>query len=141
MIALGTHVVYHHRAAVARYRNDRTNPHWELTEGLPDDGLDLETFIHRSAMFEKFPEQKRGRYQINKTVMVWPETGSGVLIGKIRKQRGTSHRGHGSYEDYEPGYFDPIETFSLYVVKWELAGMKYIYTPMWATLPERLRRG
>lgn len=69
----------------------------------------------------------------NKTVVVWPEEGSGIIIAMIRRGIGESVRGYGSYEDYEPGYFVADEWVWLYAVKAHLSSLDFVLTPIWAT--------
>ena len=146
-VELGQKIKYHHRAAVARYNAPSYSGgtrSWWLTEGVENGETTLdaksETFggvVERhwlKDLFADWPELKRARGEINKTVMVWPEFGEGVIIGKVRRGRGTSHsssRGI-SIDDYEGGYFDPIEYFDLYAVKREMRGTNYILVPTWA---------
>lgn len=141
--ALGARVRYHHRAAVARWQTKWTNPRWGLFEGARRDVMRMEDGCHEVDLFADWPEQKRGRggiVRINKTVMIWPEEGVGVITGKVRRQRGTSEaasRGGSVFGDeWEPGYFDAVEAFDLYCVRHELRGADYILVPTWAVSPD-----
>lgn len=152
-VTLGARVEYHHRAAVARWNPPRNDFSWRngwmLHEGATDHARPDLGWIHEDEMFKNWPEQKRGTGHVNKTIMVWPEEGVGVVTGKVRRQVGTSHRasrgGGGVWgDDFDPGYFDPIATFDLYVIRHELRGTNYILVPTWAVRPadegDRLRR-
>ena len=137
MIALGTPVTYHHRAAVARYKRkyEGQERYWLLYEGSfnhmrPDLGFDNER-----DMFRDFPLQGQERNPINKTVMVWPEEGSGVVVGLVKRMKGISSPGYGGGDDWEPGYFDAKEGFELYAVRRELRGTDYYLVPIWAASP------
>lgn len=133
-VSLGSRVEYHHRAAVARYRTSHNFRRWVLTEGARKNYYSLETFEHEPDMFNDWPEQTRPRGfgTINKTVMVWPEEGSGIVIGRVKRQKGISHASSGGYEDFESGYFDPMESFTLYLVRHELDEKEPIMVPEWA---------
>lgn len=142
MIALGTPVVYHHRAAVARYTKrvyEGQERYWCLREGANPKAMRIDLgMIYETDMFEKWPMQGREQNPINKTIMVWPEEGSGVVTGLVRRMKGISQSGYGYRDDYEPGYFEAKEGFDLYVIRHELKGQAYILVPMWAVQPMQL---
>jgi hypothetical protein len=141
--ALGTRVRFHHRCAVARYGPLDVPPEtrsWRLLEGVEKNELAADRTLDLLAdLFSGWPEIRGGRYQeqLNKTVMVWPEEGSGVVIGVVRRGRGTSHAAgpmrSGPYgEDYDPGYFASSDFFELYAIKRGIRGVAYILAPEWA---------
>lgn len=151
MIVLGTPVVYHHRAAVARYQSKGGEGFgWFLYEGCNKEGMDPKTFTPWNEMFIDFPQVQVPKSwskvpsKVNKTIMVWPEEGSGIVTGKVRRQIGISHRssgGGGMYDHFDPGYFDPFESHELYVVRHRLEGQNFILVPMWAAIPMQLGGG
>ena len=151
MIALGSHVTFTHRAAVARRRkiglhDNRHWGQWELTEPKTNatifgEGLQVMTCVTpiTFAQLEELVEldtNKRRRYPVseerwdlrNKTIFQWPHEGSGVVVGQVRRQYGITQEGRGNGEDYDPGYFEPFGQISLYVVKNELRGPQ-VYVP------------
>lgn len=144
-VTLGARVQYHHRAAVARWMTKdfaagSGEGRWGLFEGARK-GIRLDLGGHEVDLFAKLgPIRRNGLSDtlVNKTIMVWPEEGVGVVIGKVRRQRGTSHRssytsGAGGFEpDYDPGYFDATDSFELYAIRHDLAGLSYILVPTWA---------
>lgn len=134
MIALGSHVTFTHRAAVARRKPtwDRTGEkpvrnwqQWELTEPklnatVHGDGLQVMTCVTPIifAQLEELVEldtNKRRRYPVseerwearNKTIFQWEHEGSGVVVGEVRKQYGQSHEGRGGSNIYGEGDWDP----------------------------------
>ena len=144
--ALGARVRYHHRAAVARYITKgmeltSMSGRWGLFEGARKHVHRIIEDCSEIDLFAAYPEQKRGTTsRINKTVMVWPEEGVGVITGLVRRQAGTSHLSSRSYsggwDEFEPGYFDPLQTFELYAIRHELRGTDYILVPTWAVAPD-----
>jgi hypothetical protein len=153
VLALGTHVTYTYRAAVARRSraNDQSPwSEWRLTEpkhpayGTSYSGDVLTvmtsvqpiTFVAASELPTK-PERRRygsisdeSWEKRNKTIMQWPDEGSGVVVGLIRRQFGISESGRTSFggDDWDPGYFSVFGQLSLYVVKAELRGAE-TYVP------------
>lgn len=79
---------------------------------------------------------------INKTIAVWPQEGTGVVVSLVRKGIGESHAGYESgYEtpEWEPGFFVAKEWVWLYVIKPSMNGMNdFLLAPMDAV--ERARR-
>jgi len=146
MIALGTPVTYHHRAAVARWVKDDYSGKkiWRLLEGVGSSeygwpGVPVMGLLRD--LFLKWPEIKADfsygakNQMLNKTIMVWPEEGSGVVIGRVRRGRGVSERSYGNGEDHEQGYFNATSWFNLFAVKHDLGGMDYVLVPEWAVIP------
>ena len=79
--------------------------------------------------------------RINKTLAIWPEESSGVVVGLVRKGIGESVS-HGSYfngetTEFEPGYFAAEEWAWLYVIKHSLSGPddNLVFVPMNAVEP------
>jgi hypothetical protein len=162
-LALGTHVTFTHRAAVARRIYLAGKPSgWKLTEPRDSftsnrgDVLTVMTLVtpvtfvdaeelpvrpdgtrtgHRSYPVTEERWEKR-----NKAIFQWPEEGSGVIVGLRRKQFGISHgsgRGSGLFgDDFDPGYFENFGQVSLYVVKGDLTGPE-VYVPEHAIHPVR----
>jgi hypothetical protein len=90
-------------------------------------------------MFYDWPQALDAHKQkINKTVMVWPDDGSGWIMGKIRKSIGVSSPGGiyggGYFEppEWEPGYHHTLMYVDLYVVKVSYEGTNYVLCPLWA---------
>jgi len=163
VIALGTHVTYTHRAAVARRsRASEKSPwsDWRLTEpkhsayGVSHRGevvivmtsVTPIAFVDASELAAKpknkgFGEMKDERWEKrNKTIMEWPDEGSGVVVGLIRRQFGISEPGRATFggDDWDEGYFSVFGQLSLYVVKTELRGAE-TYVPEHAIhIPEVL---
>jgi hypothetical protein len=142
-IALGARVRYHHRAAVARllspehtYNQGRR---WRLYEGVGkrETGPEVFTAGGLADEFYDWPHRK-----VNKTIMVWPSEGVGIVIGLVKRGIGKSspgyqHSGAGGFEpDYEPGYFASQSWHELYAIRHELRGIEYVLVPKWAVIPE-----
>jgi hypothetical protein len=129
-LELGARVRFHHRACVARVRKkeygDPFEPCWEVIRmegGGPDPLLE-------GNWVEKLPTGRR-----NKTIIVWPAEGEGIVIGLIRRGIGNSHAGYTSgyeYPEYEPGWFTAHEWHWLYEVKTSLRQKDKVYAPLWA---------
>ena len=142
MITLGTPVTYHHRAAVARWQPPGKGDFswrkgWTLYEGVRKHAVN-DAYVQYTEMFSRWPEIKGRRDKtINKTVMVWPEDGSGVVIGRVRRGRGTSESGrHYGDGEYDQGWFSAESAYHLYVVRHSLDGLQdYILVPEWAVRP------
>jgi hypothetical protein len=114
---LGDHVRFHHRACVARRQGGGTSPRsgfWTLHEG--------------SERYTPVPGLPAGR--INKTLLVWPEDGDGIVIGLVRRGIGISHFGS-SYSD-DPGGFTVLEYHDLFQVKRFLKDRSHMLVPLWA---------
>jgi hypothetical protein len=144
VIVLGTPVVFHHRAAVARWTKEKSDFSWligwTLFEGVGKSEVKKSEYVKYTEMFRRWPEIKgRGDKTINKTVMVWPEEGSGVVVGRVKRMRGISEPGRGySDGDYDPGWFNATDGFHLYALRATLDGLKdYIFVPEWALAPMR----
>ena len=141
-LELGDRVRFHHRACVARVRardhgnpdhwlgddKDLFKPCWEVVvkegQGPPHDFG--ETFV------EKLRVSK-----LNKTIIIWPSEGEGIVIGMIRRGIGRSYAGYTSgyeYPEYEPGYFVAEEWHWLYLVKSYLQQKDPFYVPLWAAV-------
>lgn len=140
-LELGTPVVYHHRACVARV------PKRDKSPSVLD-----KTLFGASERENRWITVGEGRWQYaleeespvkgmpfngkrNKTIVCWPEDGEGIIIGLVRKGIGQSVAGHESgyeYPEWEPGYFDAEEWHWLYAVKGRLNGVNYLLVPMWA---------
>lgn len=111
---------------------------WVITEGaspnetIHDEGANDVFMQYRDLRhaFIEFPV----RNGVNKTIFVWPEGGTGIIVGLIRREIGESVRGYtDSYNgEYEPGYFCTKSRHWLYVVKTTLSGTNTILVPMWA---------
>ena len=154
---LGQWITFHHRCGVARYLHiDKERKslgcEWVITEGcyrqeyapwkekVEDDGMlwwtpppnGVITFNHPQLRwaFGSLPKRR----DINKTIMVWPHEGEGIVVGLVRREIGESVRGYtDSFSgEYEPGYFGTESRHWLYVVKQYLAGTQTIFVPMWA---------
>jgi hypothetical protein len=150
---LGVKVKYHHRAAVARIapeygvyngrKVDRVPYGMKLFEGIYKNeyvktiGEPMHLFdggVETRMMFFKQPKQ-RG---VNKTVMIWPAEGEGIIIGLVRRGIGNAYSASGTgssglfgtYDDYEPGGFDLKTWVWLYLIKERLEGEKYIMAPL-----------
>ena len=148
MIALGSHVTFTYRAAVGRRHRtgigeNRTWEKWEIVEPRTNSTLNGGTLtvmtcvtpILFSVVTElvELDSNKRRRYPVkeerwderNKTIFQWPQEGSGVVVGQVRRQYGISHEGRG---EYDQGYFEAFGQVSLYVIKSELRGPQ-VYVP------------
>lgn len=146
VLDLGARVSWTHRAAVARWVTAEAalvrpgRGAWRLTEGLargepyPPIGVpEEEEAIYRFTEDAPFYERRRG--SANKTVIVWPEEGEGVLIGLVRRGLGESSPSSGGgsmFEDFEPGFFTAAAFLHLYAVKQTLTGTSYLLCPWWA---------
>lgn len=152
MIALGTLIAYTHRAEVVR-RGDGNGigrkGEWcfhkkGASAMLPmlnrhGDGY-VVTFVapkvyNAPAEFALEPTEND-----NKSVIVWPEAGAGVVTGLITKQIGKSEPSRGGMNmygegDYEIGWFSMRGKVELYVVRWELKGSAFVYVPTHAAVP------
>lgn len=139
-LGLGDRVRYHHRAAVARLperqhaaRNDIFSlseelHRWDIVGKEGGRPAGLSPII---GWLERMPRSGR----LNKTIVVWPAEGEGVIFGLIRRGIGRSHAGYESgyeYPEWNPGYFEADEWHWLYAVKTTLSGLKVIYVPLWA---------
>lgn len=155
-LMLGTPVVYTHRAAIARLhtRNKflleggiEPERYWELHEGARK-GAKLPDLTHEISMFDGWKpvimhqRNYRGRASktseaVNKTIMVWPEEGSGIVTGLVRRGIGRSESGYQSDLDGEwsEGYFSGMVWVELYTVRSELKGQDYILIPQFAISP------
>lgn len=150
MIALGSHITYTHQAAVARRHstgwgeNKRwgewrfvepkiSSPHTSfrgetltvMTHVTPITFVDAEEMVTLEDRKSRYPASEERWERRNKTIFQWPEEGSGVVIGQVRRQFGISH--HSTGED-DIGYFETFGQISLYVVKAELRGPE-VYVP------------
>lgn len=145
--SMGDYVTFNHRAGVARYKKihpELEEVGWKITQGClagekdliwhPTVDIPIESG-HKRYMFADWPQSTMCyKSKINKTVMVWPESGVGWIIGYIRKGIGRSESGFTSgyeYPEYEPGYFTVDMYVDLYVVKTEFYGTEYILCPIW----------
>lgn len=145
---LGDWIRYHHRAAVARLPEKETLPamgsgifasgsselarYWDIVnkEGGRPEGSPGHMF-GAALWLEKMPRTGR----INKTIVVWPAEGEGVVFALIRRGIGRSVRGYESgyeYPEWNPGWFEADEWHWLYAVKTTLSGLNVIYVPLWA---------
>jgi len=149
---LGQWITFHHRCGVARYLHiDKERKHlgceWVITEGCYKqeyadwtvEDTEAGLWLHRPQLrwaFNKMPVRKG----VNKTIMVWPREGEGVVVGLVRREIGESVRGYtDSFSgEYEPGYFCTNSRHWLYVVKQYLSGKDTILVPMWAASERRL---
>lgn len=144
---LGDRIRFSHRAAVVRWRkNDYGDGGmWLVTEGLPKRAAwrppidpDPETpKVGFGLLSEPDDWYSRPRADgTNKSILVWPETGEGLVFGLVRRGFGESVPARGSttwFEDnYEPGYFATDGFAWLYAVKSELDGLDYALVPPWA---------
>lgn len=128
-LELGDHVRYHHCARAARrfYAEYTRVPYWQ---GVGPG---------RRTRFSWFLEEERDPLDIptdgrrNKTVVMWPEEGSGIIIAMIRRGIGESVPGHGSGEDFDPGYFAADDWVWLYAIKTHLSSLDFVLAPVWAT--------
>lgn len=149
-IALGSHVTFTHRAAVARRRPNRTpakvdwHP-WELVQPkvrvtAAGESLKVMTSVTPIVFAEatelvEFDTNKRRRYPVseeswekrNKSIFQWEHEGSGVVVGHVRRQYGISSEGYGGSNmygegDWTPGYFTTFGQIGLFVVKSDLRG-------------------
>jgi len=74
----------------------------------------------------------------NKTVIVWPDEGEGLLFGLVRRGVGRSMSQSGGYDswtgeyDYDPGGFAAEGFVALYAIKTSLSGVDYLLVPHWA---------
>lgn len=144
LLPVGARVSWSHRAAVMRRRRISeeagAGTEWVTIEGVEkfwrppmskqvDDAFGLETD-------EWYQRPVRGG--LNKSVLVWPEEGEGVVIGFVRRGVGESYsssRGHGMFgdgDDFEPGGFAAHGFVPLYAVKSRLEGLDYSLVPTWA---------
>lgn len=163
-IPLGTWVSYTHRAAVARYHYRHRNGRDYGVEGwVLHEGVDKDEWYHdpgeknpneflngEQTRFMFLPkvdslnplvesvEPKRRPGRENKSVFVWPQDGTGMVIGLVRRACGYGWSESGSfstwdeYDSYEPGGFDTKYMFWLYAVKTGLSGVRYSFVPPWA---------
>lgn len=151
-LELGTHIRYSHLACVARWHTkDTRTPEWRLTEGAikgwrprmseppPDfDARDLEYGFISDPWYER--RHDGSQYDlVNKTVIVWPAVGEGVVFGLVRRGIGHSYPasgGTGMFDDsWEPGGFSVQAYVPLYAVKTQLGGLDYLLVPPWACEP------
>jgi len=152
MIALGSRVTFTHKAAVAR--REKSAPwetqssqewgDWRLTEpktnvlshrnGMPTIMtnvtpivcVEAEEFVELPTNV-RYPKSEERWANRNKSVFVWPDEGSGIVVGAISKQFGMSHPSRG--ED-DLGYLEVFGQIMLYVVKAELRGPQvYVAEP------------
>lgn len=151
-IALGTPVVYTHKAAVARKaRQGMWNRGWFIPRkgngitpalvlfGGVDPEPDAATFASPQPLGptpvsfvdtdgQPLPPAKIEK--LNKATVVWEAEGSGVVCGLETKQHGVSH---GGGED--GGWLDNYGQVKLYVVRSRLEGREFSYVPTWAIKP------
>ena len=136
---LGDRVEYHHRACVARIANNEhilgigrfpSNPaSWHFVrEGSPG----IPWFEGKDPLNIRADRNVR-----NKTIIIWPEDGGGVVIGLVRREIGLSVS-PSSYNtldgyDHDPGYFAVEERHWLYAIKQSISGVDFVLAPMWAT--------
>jgi hypothetical protein len=111
---LGARVAFTQRACVARKQLGE----WSLLEGVKK----REHVPHGAPSVD---DEK-----INKTVHVWDEEGSGVVIGLVKRGIGTSVAGYSMTDDFEQGWFEPREWRWLYAVRRQLQGTDYILVPV-----------
>lgn len=148
-LELGDRVRFHHRACVARVRAkwekegsrllslpNPPPPRWEVirVEGGEPPREGDENF----GLGESFVAHMRVTSKTNKTIVVWPAEGEGVVVGMIRRGIGKSHAGYESgyeYPEWNPGYFVAREWHWLYLVKCNLQQKDPIYVPLWACTP------
>ena len=138
---LGDRIHYHHRACVARVPSQAsggtgifaTEPRLAAWCPIKQEGgtppVDRYPFEEPNWL-TRMPVRKQ-----NKTILVWPEKGEGMIYGMIRRGIGTSHAGYTSgyeYPEWNPGYFEAVEWHWLYAVKTSLSGLTGIYVPLWA---------
>ena len=94
---------------------------WSIGDWMPLNPLDMLPKTHHR----------------NKSIYVWPEEGSGIVVALIRREIGYSYGATGTSsmysDDFEPGGFEAAERHWLYAVKTSLTGLDVVLTPMWAT--------
>lgn len=152
MIVLGTPIVYTHRADVVRLSDDFSKPpksEWTFQgkggssrrPGLHrhGDGY-VVTFVSPGIRNEPAELAVEPHPTDNKSVMVWPDTGSGVVTGLVSRKVGRSVGPGGGSNIYgegewEPGWFEARASVNLYVVRWELKGTEFAFVPTWAAKP------
>ena len=141
-LELGDHVSYHHRACAARRVKQEyvDQPYWVAVGpgrnnwwgGWNEENLDPLRGISTAG-------------SRNKTVIVWHEEGSGVLIGMIRRGIGQSVRTttgfNGESYEQEPGYFGAEAWVWLYAIKHSLSSLDFVLAPIWATRRDHGVRG
>lgn len=155
-LPLGARVLWHHRAAVIRWRWSESGRFgkepwgdWWVAEGVPKrsgwrprmalipEG-ESEAVLAFTQDLDPFYERPP-RDGNNKTVIVWPEEGHGFVFGLVRRGIGQSVSASGTasmyHDNFEPGYFDAVGYVPLYAVKSELAGVNYMLVPHWAVKP------
>lgn len=154
MITLGTRVAYTHRADVVRLMNGnwgsgKPKMEWVFQgkggsskrPGLHRHGEGyVVTFVAPKIRNESAELAIEAEERDNKSVMVWPEVGSGVVTGLITKKVGRSVGSGGGTNlygegEWDPGYFEARATVHLYVVRWELKGTEFAFVPTWAAIP------
>lgn len=145
-LLLGDRVSWTHRAAVVRHTSKDGRSEWFPVEGT-ERGWRPMILADRQepGLFGLYSDpwwsRPCPRSTPNKSVVVWPEDGTGILFGYVRRGIGRSwglSGGHGGMfeDDYEPGGFAPTAYVPLYAVKVLLTGVKYMLAPTWATTPE-----
>lgn len=130
---LGAGVSFTHRTGVIRKNRKPVEgyPEWSIVEGLYK-GETFDNAINPCVGYE------HPRHDENKGIISWPQEGTGIVIGWIKKGIGTSYSSQGvsnTFEDnYEQGYFTANTWVWLYVIKQGLPGVEHIYA-----LPEHVR--
>lgn len=151
-LPLTAHVRWSHRAAVARWKRAQyvEGGEWLLVEGVEkrsgwrpnmgrdirEDNLPFNEWLHDDPFWHREPRPQ----DPNKTVVVWPEDGSGYLFGLVRRGIGISEParkgggwiGSDMYDEGDPGGFAAEGFVHLYAVKGELRGVGYWLVPTWA---------
>lgn len=148
---LGQRVRYHHRACVARAKRQdyATHAYW-IACGEGRHGWDNRLHPRGKCDYLSFDPFRPGlldhprnppvpRFGVNKTIMIWPEEGEGIIIGLVRRGIGESvpaSGGDGLFNDsWEPGYFTPYQWVWLYAIKTHLNGLDMVLAPMCAVSP------
>lgn len=144
MFALGTSVAYTHRAGVARKRegkwylpakgNGEIPGTQQVGNGVAVSELGVLAEHIEPVTKSKWARSEESIARRNKSVLSWPQEGSGVIVGLQTKQVGVSEAGGPSFssDDYDPGYFTSHGNVDLYVVRSELRGKRFVYVPTWA---------
>lgn len=154
-LELGTWVTWTHEAAVARWIASKFvaprdgiagewrlegHGHWRPYMGPgPWDTNEFDPTFAEDVFWNREPHAPDF---VNKTVVVWPAPGEGLIVGLARRGIGRSERsrpagGHMAwgYDEGEQGGFAADAYVPLYAVKSVLQGVRLYFVPTWAVTP------
>jgi hypothetical protein len=142
LLSLGDRVKYHHRCQVIRcslrlHLGLSVPPEDRYYWFFPSREVGHVPPVLHGDPYHKYPAERSGKGTVkyNKSIYIWPEEGTGIITGVVRRGIGYSEPTSGGqsgydWDDFNPGGFSAETWVWLYTIKSSIYGTQQALVPI-----------